>query len=249
LLDGEDDSSHDDFSERVMEIHDRLSLLKNTYIPKGMHIFGRLPEGEKLSDFVYAIARYENTPNSLRGVVTKIISRESGLTGEELEAKVEEAARAACRDYVQSGISLDRNLGDLYMIRPDESSIIREVGKNIHDVVRNVFASDEMASFLNGFQRRIHRTGSFWPRHQGEKRRPAFGKELLFPRPPKDTDARCLGNRQDTGKEDHREIHRRRGKAPGKYRFLLAVRGYHVGGRRRHGADDVSHGCKTTLAE
>ena len=151
LLDGKDDSSHDHFSEKVREIHDRLSLLKNTYIPKGMHIFGRLPEGEKLSDFVYVIVRYENTPNSLRGVVTKIISRESGLTGDELEAKVEAVAKAACRDNMQRGIRLERILGDLYMIRPDELSIIREVEKKIQDVVRNVFASDETASLLNGF--------------------------------------------------------------------------------------------------
>ncbi|HET6460671.1 MAG TPA: cobaltochelatase subunit CobN, partial [Syntrophales bacterium] len=151
LLDGKDDSSHDHFSEKVREIHDRLSLLKNTYIPKGMHIFGRLPEGEKLSDFVYAIARYENTPDSLRGAVTKIISRESGLTGEDLEAKVEAVAKAACRDHVQRGIRLDRILGDSYMIRPDELSIIRHMGKKIQDVMRNVYASDETASLLNGF--------------------------------------------------------------------------------------------------
>ncbi|MEN6317911.1 MAG: cobaltochelatase subunit CobN [Syntrophaceae bacterium] len=151
LLDGKDDSSHDHFGEKVRKIHDRLSILKNTYIPKGMHIFGRLPEGEKLSDFIYAIVRYENTPDSLRSVITKIIGRESALKGEDLESKVEEVAKAACRYHVFSGIRLDRILGDLFMIRPDEVPVIQEVEGKIHEVMRNVLASDETASLLNGF--------------------------------------------------------------------------------------------------
>ena len=151
LLDGREDLSHDHFREKVRDIHDRLSLLKNTYIPKGMHTFGRLPEGEKLADFVYAIARYENTPGSLCGIITKIIGRQMGLTEEELEAKVEEVARAAVRYRVSSGIRLDKIIGDLYKVQHDEVSIIREAEGRIHELIRNILASDETASLLNGF--------------------------------------------------------------------------------------------------
>ena len=36
-----------------------LQVLKEMHIPKGMHIFGRLPSGEKLADFVHAIVRFD----------------------------------------------------------------------------------------------------------------------------------------------------------------------------------------------
>jgi cobaltochelatase CobN len=151
LLDGREELSHDDFSEKVRDIHDKLSILKNTYIPKGMHIFGRLPEGEKLADFVYAIARYENTPRSLRGIITKIIAAETGLTGEELESKVEEAARIACREYIVSGRHLDETIGALFLLGHEESAILQDVEDRLGVVVRNILASDETASLLNGF--------------------------------------------------------------------------------------------------
>ncbi|MEW6161699.1 MAG: cobaltochelatase subunit CobN [Nitrospirota bacterium] len=151
LLDGDLELTHDNFKDKVRDIHDRLTVLKDTYIPKGMHIFGRLPEGEKLSDFIYAIVRYETAPNSLRGIVSQIISREAGLTGDELSEKVEEVAKGACKDYVMNGVLLDKNIGDLFTLQPDELSIIKDVEKKIHDVMQGVLASDETASLLNGF--------------------------------------------------------------------------------------------------
>ena len=41
----QDRLSHEMMEEAITEIHDKLSLLKDTYIPKGMHIFGRTPQG------------------------------------------------------------------------------------------------------------------------------------------------------------------------------------------------------------
>ena len=61
------------FDEVVRSAHEALSLLKNSYIPKGMHVFGKLPEGERFSEFIYAVVRYENTPDSLRGVVCNLM--------------------------------------------------------------------------------------------------------------------------------------------------------------------------------
>jgi cobaltochelatase CobN len=151
LLEGNEELTHDNFTEKLRDIHDRLNLLKDTYIPKGMHIFGRIPEGEKLADFIYAIVRYENTPDSLRGIISKIISRELGIMGDELSQKVEEAAKVACKNYVINGVHLDKGIGDLFSIQPDELSIVKEVEKKIKDIVQSVLSSDETASLLNGF--------------------------------------------------------------------------------------------------
>ena len=42
LLDGKE-LTHDNFKDSVRDLHDALQVLKEMYIPKGMHIFGRLP--------------------------------------------------------------------------------------------------------------------------------------------------------------------------------------------------------------
>lgn len=152
LLDGNGEAVHDRFDEKIRDIHDRLSLLKNTYVPKGMHIFGRLPEGERLADFAYAVARFENSPGSLRGVVAKIIGRESGLTGEDLDAKVEKTAKALCRHHVSTGIRLGTIPGDLFTVRPDEWPLLRKAENKLQDILRDVRASDETGSLLNGLK-------------------------------------------------------------------------------------------------
>lgn len=150
LLDGGEESLHDNFRAKAAEIHDRLSLLKKTYIPKGMHIFGRLPEGEKLAAFVYAIVRFEKTPDSLRGVVEHIVEQEERLAGEALDIRVEEIAQAICGDYVQNGTPLENSLGKRFNLRTDDVAAVSEVEAKIRDVVENVRASDETGSLLNG---------------------------------------------------------------------------------------------------
>jgi cobaltochelatase CobN len=150
LLDGGEESLHEHFREKAGEIHDRLSLLKNTFIPKGMHIFGRLPEGDKLAAFVYAIARFEKTPGSLRGLVERIVAREERLEGEALDGQVDDIARAACEDYVLNGTALVAHLVKRFSLLPDEAAEIREVEGKICEVGRNVRASDETAALLNG---------------------------------------------------------------------------------------------------
>jgi cobaltochelatase CobN len=151
LLDGDEEEMDDHFSEKVRELHDRLAVLKNTFIPKGMHIFGRLPEGDKLAAFIYAVVRYENTPDSLRGAVTKIVGRESGLTGEALEEKVEEIAARICREYVINSVSLNESIGNAFILQPDDMKIINEIEGRIHEVIKNVRASDETTALLKGF--------------------------------------------------------------------------------------------------
>jgi cobaltochelatase CobN len=151
LLDRDAGLDHDNFRDRVRDIHDRLSLLRDTYIPKGMHIFGRLPEGEKLADFIYAIVRFENTPDSLRGVLSRIIGRETGISGDELCEKVEEIARGVCKDCVINNVEIDKSIGDFFTVQNEELRAVRDIEKKIKDLVQAVLASDETGSLLNGF--------------------------------------------------------------------------------------------------
>ncbi|MBN1380345.1 MAG: cobaltochelatase subunit CobN [Deltaproteobacteria bacterium] len=151
LLDGKEDAAHDHFHETVREIHEKLSLLKKTYIPKGMHIFGRLPEGEKLGDFLYAVARYENTPDSLRGVINTLMDPKPTLTEEEREERVEDMARAACRDYCLNGTALEIILDERPALTDEIRPAVRLVERKLRAILDNVLASDETAALLNGF--------------------------------------------------------------------------------------------------
>jgi cobaltochelatase CobN len=151
LFGSDNQLTHDNFKEKAGEIHERLSLLKNTYIPKGMHIFGRIPEGEKLSDFIYAIVRFENTPQSLRGIITEILKREEGIEGNALKEKAEDVAREICRKYVAHEEHPEQSLEALYRLEPGEKRKLGDEKKRIDDILQCVMLSDEMSSLLNGF--------------------------------------------------------------------------------------------------
>lgn len=150
LLDGAEDSLHDNFRQKAGDIHDRLSLLKNTFIPKGMHIIGRLPEGDKLTAFVYAIMRFEKTPDSLRGFVERIVTRAEKLEGEQLDALVEKIAQGICADFIQTGTILNSFFGKRVVVLPEDVVTINAVENKIREVVENVRVSDETGALLNG---------------------------------------------------------------------------------------------------
>ncbi|MCD6489303.1 MAG: cobaltochelatase subunit CobN [Thermodesulfobacterium sp.] len=62
------------FDSVVKEVHERLSLIRNTQIQDGMHIFGRPPEGDRRADFIYAIMRYDAGKEvSLRKEIAKLL--------------------------------------------------------------------------------------------------------------------------------------------------------------------------------
>ena len=143
--------THDNFDEKVQDIHERLSLLKNTYIPKGMHIFGRIPEGERLSDFVYAVVRYENTPESLRGVVSELIADQEGLSGDLLKERTDTIARAACRAYLENRIPLSETINTFCHVRDNAEPVLAPIQKTIDDVKERTLASDEMGALFNGY--------------------------------------------------------------------------------------------------
>ncbi len=150
LLDGDEEALHDQFDEKVRVIHDSLNLLRNTAIPKGMHIFGRRPEGEKLAAFVYAILRYEKTPGSLRGLIERLTERAEGLEGEALDERVEAIAQNVCTDYVLNDSPLAVSLASAYVLTPEDAHEIAAVEDKLRWTVAAVAASDETGALLNG---------------------------------------------------------------------------------------------------
>lgn len=74
--------SHDElhqipFEKIVEEAHAKLSLIRNTQIQDGMHVFGRVPEAERRIDFIYSILRYDaGSEVSLRKEIAKLLGYE-----------------------------------------------------------------------------------------------------------------------------------------------------------------------------
>jgi cobaltochelatase CobN len=151
--------THSNFDQRVQEIHERLSILKNTYIPKGMHIFGRLPEGEACADFIYAILRYDSSPDSLRPIVTKIIARESDSRGDAIKERVEVIAKTVCRDYIERGVDLEKSLADQFSVTEPDRLTLKGIQEKIDEIQRRIFASDETGALLSGINGRYIEPG------------------------------------------------------------------------------------------
>ncbi|MDR2460410.1 MAG: cobaltochelatase subunit CobN [Deltaproteobacteria bacterium] len=69
----------DDFSTVVRRAHEAISLVTGTSILDGMHIFGELPTGERLADFIYSILRFDTGPASLRRALARALGIELEL--------------------------------------------------------------------------------------------------------------------------------------------------------------------------
>jgi len=67
------------FEEKARTAHGVLSLIRNTKIQDGMHIFGELPQGERRVDFINSILSYDAGEEiSLRKLVCRLIGTELG---------------------------------------------------------------------------------------------------------------------------------------------------------------------------
>ena len=68
-----------------------------------MHVFGKLPADERFSEFIYAVVRYENSPESLRGVVKRLMEKDPEFmaTDETLKKDVvDRKAKEICTVYL-----------------------------------------------------------------------------------------------------------------------------------------------------
>ena len=151
LLDGKE-LTHENFPEQVRNLHDALQILKEMHIPKGMHVFGRLPSGEKLGDFIHAIVRFDMAEGSLRWLTARLIEETESMSEEALREAADKACNRICRDMVLSGISLRVALEKHYPIPDHLGSYIPQLEKVIASVASSIEDTDEVGALLNGFQ-------------------------------------------------------------------------------------------------
>lgn len=70
-IDLNDDSSIEDI---ISKTHENLSLIRNTQIQKGLHIFGNIPTGEDRIDFISSVIRFDSSEDSPRRIISKLLN-------------------------------------------------------------------------------------------------------------------------------------------------------------------------------
>jgi len=141
------------FAQKARAIHEALALLRDTYIPSGMHVFGRIPEGDALEDFIYAVVRYENVPGSLRGVVGGLVASDPSVFQMDESARkglADERAKDACRRFLRDGVPVGRSLKEYFRGAEVDEAVLAGIEKQICNVREKTLLCDEVGSLLNG---------------------------------------------------------------------------------------------------
>ncbi|AIS51710.1 cobaltochelatase CobN [Thermoanaerobacter kivui] len=164
------ENAHDSFEEVAERVHALLSVIRNTQIQDGQHIFGDIPEGERRVEFINSIMRFDSGNEvSLRRVVARLMNLElSELLsdqskiclkyGKSYGALLEEVDRVskAFLAHLIEGIEIDTNLAREVL---KEKFVCEEALKDLNallprvmDLNERVEASKEIDALLSGFE-------------------------------------------------------------------------------------------------
>ncbi len=168
-LSGEVGISHDTPLDAVVSrCHEILSRVRNTQIQRGMHIFGKVPEGEDIWDFLYSILRFDQGEGSLRYEIAgsmglsleDLLSRQEmfdttrGKSYGQLLEEIDVLGRRIVRD-VLSPPSAEEDRSPLPVTLPP--GVLGSITGRVRDLADRTRKSDETGALLNGM------SGGFTP--------------------------------------------------------------------------------------
>lgn len=164
--------SHHDFDQTVRELHEALSLIRNSQTNDGMHILGELPQGEAREALIYAILRYDaGEEHSLRKSICSLMGLELGellaepgfinprwrkSNGRLLE-EVDQLGRQAVALGLESRCArtflkeVPELMGER-LVRESALPALARVWERMEDLVNRLEQSREIEALLNGFQ-------------------------------------------------------------------------------------------------
>jgi len=128
--------------EKVLELaHGKISEMYSTQIPEGMHIFGEVPLGEKRTEMINAVLRFDSQ-------TAKFLS---GLTGTQVEEpELGILAKEFIAAFMAGELSPEaRILGE--RLKNRDEMAISAMREQVLDLSRRIDASQEMESLLHGF--------------------------------------------------------------------------------------------------
>ena len=160
----DDGVSAEEFEDRLEDLHDYLTELKDAIVRDGLHILGRPPEGERLDEAVYTLTRLDNgsTP-SLRSAFAEAMGYDlehiagdpSGITAGEVNSAILDRVDSELMDFIarMRGCGFDEEKS-LKLI-PDGVSVTERLGESVRYVcgtlVPNLMRmTDEMDNMIRG---------------------------------------------------------------------------------------------------
>ncbi|OGV47749.1 MAG: hypothetical protein A2X49_11970 [Lentisphaerae bacterium GWF2_52_8] len=148
--------SHDiPFGEFAETIHEKIFLLRNSRLPKGMHVFGEVPAGAERIEFIHSIMRHSTGDGcSLRELLAGSIAVKLGGLLDEGRA-----GHAAKTESLMRIENLSRRVIELVLsgseaASEEESNALVAVGsqiERIRDINRRIDESGEIEALLSGF--------------------------------------------------------------------------------------------------
>ena len=143
-----------DFDAVLDVIHRNLTLIRNTRVQDGMHIFGSIPEGDSRLDLIHGVMRYEgNDEPGVRRLTCSILGLDfdemmATHAGSDLE-KVDHISRELVRRLLED-IPIDDSLAEGFTVNTEvfEDSL-SAMAQRIQELNKRVSQSDEIGSLLS----------------------------------------------------------------------------------------------------
>ena len=150
------------FEERVAETHDRLTLIQDSWVRDGLHVFGGPPDGQRREEFLLGVLAHDEGPSGLRGLSERVLeesgelpadpSRRTGAIIKKAQTLMSGFLTTPAQGLVPRG--QDRG--------PDDSGFDERVASlesKILDVAHRLDGSDEMGALLTGLEAGFIRPG------------------------------------------------------------------------------------------
>jgi len=166
------DHNHDSFAEITEKAHEVLSVIRNTQVQDGQHIFGDIPTGERRVEFINSILRFDAGEQvSLRRAVAGLaelelgeliadqgrISLRYGKSHGALLEEIDTAAKAFIGRFLK-GEEADTGFAHKILkekfINPEALSEVNAVLPRVADLDTRIEASREIEALLSGFEGR-----------------------------------------------------------------------------------------------
>uniref|UniRef100_UPI0026EF1074 cobaltochelatase subunit CobN n=1 Tax=Alkalibaculum bacchi TaxID=645887 RepID=UPI0026EF1074 len=170
------DNYHDEFNRITEQAHQLLTVIRNTQIQDGQHIFGKLPQGKERLEFINSIIRYEGLETtSLRSALCKLFGLDFQYllaNSAEISTKYLKSNGAIISDLdtinkniisvflagmdidVTMDIFLDYELGDLSQI-----NIINMQKERVLDINKRIDQSKEIHSLMEAMDSKFVEPG------------------------------------------------------------------------------------------
>ncbi len=150
--------------ECVRLCHEALSKMKNSQVNKGLHIFGRMPEGDDLTEAVNSIVRYGEEHDSLRDVISELmgydlselyrdqgaIDPDSGKSYGTLIREVGDRTKTFVGSII-AGKDIPAAVSDAGLDVGGREEDLRRFTALIEEVTGRIIGSDEVGALMNGF--------------------------------------------------------------------------------------------------